>query len=428
MPVVRPGLCTYCGGCVSLCPAGALNLAETRLLIDDALCNECGLCVSGCPTGALAESAVPGSLQRRQRSCDVVIVGAGPAGTTAARFAAEKGLRVLLLEKRQEIGSPVRCAEGINADMLRRFVEPEQSWIASRVQRSRITIADTGQARVLSGQETGYVLERRIFDRALAEKAIASGATVMLKTCVQSLVVENGAVCGVLASDGRTRFEVQTRLVIAADGVESRLGQWAGLNCLLRPSDCLVCAQYLLAGISLDPECCYYYLGEELAPGGYAWVFPKGPNKANVGLGVQADLAQAPALEYLSRFIEGQAWLEEGSPVSLITGNVPVGVPHFPIVSGGLVLVGDAARQADPLTGGGIANAMVAGRLAGDAAAHALEHRDTSPTMLAEYERGWREGRGRQMERHHRLKERFSAADRRSTSFLRAFAVATVGK
>ncbi|HJX38607.1 MAG TPA: geranylgeranyl reductase family protein [Anaerolineae bacterium] len=428
MPVVRAGLCTYCGGCVSLCPAGALNLAETRLLIDEVLCTECGLCISGCPTGALAERELPGTFQSRQRSCDIVVVGGGPAGATAARFAAEAGLRVLLVEKRQEIGSPVRCAEGINTEMLLRFAEPEQSWIASRVQRSQIATVDAGEAKTFGGQETGYVLERRVFDRALVEKAIAAGATVMLKTAIESLIIDDGAVRGVCASDGRARFEVQARVVIAADGVESRLGEWAGVDCLLRPSDCLVCAQYLLAGIDLDPECCYYYLGEDLAPGGYAWVFPKGSNKANVGLGVQADLGQAPALDYLLRFIEQHAWLAQGSPVSLITGNVPVGIPHYPIVRDGLMLVGDAARQADPLTGGGIANAMLAGQLAAQAAAHALEQGDTSETLLGEYERRWREGRGRQMERHYRLKEHFSAADRCSTSFVRAFAVATVGK
>ncbi len=180
--------------------------------------------------------------------------------------------------------------------------------------------------------------------------------------------------------------------------------------------------------IELDPNCCYYYLGEDVAPGGYAWIFPKGEGKANVGLGVQADLAALPALEYLHRFIARHPFLEQGSSVTLITGNVPVGVPPADIVSNGVMLIGDAARQADPLTGGGIANAMVAGRLAAEVAAEAVEAGDTSTGFLKEYERRWREARGRKMERNYHLKKRFPAAERSSRAFLRAFAVATVGK
>jgi digeranylgeranylglycerophospholipid reductase len=427
MPVFESQRCTYCGGCVSLCPVGALQLAETRLHLDTTLCTECLLCVRGCPTGALAAEQTASSAQQ-MGPLDLIVVGAGPAGSTAARVASEAGLKVIVVEKRQEIGSPVRCAEGINEEMLRGFLQPEEPWIAARIRRSQITTVDTGETRTLEGEDTGYVLERRVFDRALAEKSVAAGASVMLKTTAQSVMVEDGAVQGITASDGRSQFEILAKMVLAADGVESRLGEGVGLDCLLDPADCLVCAQYMLAGIDLDPECCCYYLGEELAPGGYAWVFPKGPGKANVGLGVQADCARATALEYLVRFIEQHLWLEQGSPVSLITGNVPVGIPSYPIIRDGFMLVGDAARQADPLTGGGLANAMVAGELAGRVAAQAVEQHDVSRSILGNYQRLWQEGRGRQMERNYRLKSRFSPAERCSPSFVRAFAVAAVGK
>jgi len=271
-------------------------------------------------------------------------------------------------------------------------------------------------------------LERRVFDRVLAERAVAAGAQVIVKTMVEELIVEDGVVRGVMARNGQSSLEIEASMVIGADGVESRVGHWAGLRSVLQQEDCLVCAQFMLAGIELDPNCCYYYLGEELAPGGYAWIFPKGEEMANVGLGVQADLAALSALEYLHRFIGQYPFLEQGSPVTLVTGNVPVGVPPADIVSNGLMLIGDAARQADPLTGGGIANAMVAGRLAAEVAAEAVDARDTSRGFLREYQRRWREARGRKMERNYRLKECFSAPERTSRGFLRAFAVATVGK
>lgn len=322
----------------------------------------------------------------------------------------------------------MRCAEGINREMLLDILEPEDRWVAARVGKAQITAADTGETTLLAAEEVGYVLERRLFDRALAEKAAAAGAKVMVKTAVKALIIDGGMVRGVTASEGQRRVEIEADVVIGADGVESTVGQWAGLRTFLRQEDCLVCAQFTLAGVDVDPTCCYYYLGEELAPGGYAWVFPKGEAIANVGLGVQADLAERPALEYLQRFIAGRSFLEQGSPVTLIAGNVPVGVPLDGIVTDGLMLVGDAARQADPLTGGGIANAMLAGQAAAHVAARAVEAGDTSKGFLAEYERRWRHVRGRKMERNYRLKKRFLAPQRTSRAFLRAFAVAAAGK
>lgn len=428
MIACRSELCTYCGGCVGVCPCGALALEETRLVIDAERCNDCELCLPACPVGALVAEQGKPVVGTGRRRYDLVVVGAGPAGSTAAWFAAEQGLDVLLLEKRQEIGSPVRCAEGINREMLLRFLELEEAWICAEISESQIVNADTGEAQSFAGDEVGYVLERRVFDRALAEKAVMAGAQVMVKSAVHGLIVDDGAVRGVMASRGDTTFEIEASVVIGADGVECMAGRWAGLHCVLPQSDCLVCAQYLLAGIDVDPACCQYYLGQELAPGGYAWVFPKGDGKANVGLGVQADFAEAPPLEYLNRFIAQHRFLEQGSPVTLVTGNVPVGLARGDIVGDGVMLVGDAARQADPLTGGGIANAMIAGRLAAEVAAKAVALGDTSRAWLGEYQTRWTEERGGRMARNYKLKNRFSPAQRTSPSFLRAFALATAGK
>lgn len=172
-----------------------------------------------------------------------------------------------------------------------------------------------------------------------------------------------------------------------------------------------------------------------MAPGGYAWAFPKGEGKANVGLGVQADLAADSALNYLDRFIESQPHLAQGgvlslskgSPVTLVVGGVPVGPPLSRLVASGLMLVGDAARQVDPLTGGGIANAMIAGRLAAEVAAQAIAAGDTSAEALALYEKRWMAGRGRKMARNYRLKEHFGADEQTSPDFLRVFTVAVGG-
>jgi digeranylgeranylglycerophospholipid reductase len=221
---------------------------------------------------------------------------------------------------------------------------------------------------------------------------------------------------------------IQASVVVAADGVESRVATWAGLDTRLPLEDTMACAQYLLAGIDWDPARLGYWIDETLAPGGYAWVFPKGEGRANVGLGVQADLGKVPALAYLNRFVERERTLSVGSPVTLIAGNVPVALPCRQSFTGGLMLVGDAARQVDPLTGGGIVNGMIAGRLAAETAVEALERGDTSARSLAIYQERVDRSLGRALARNYRLRKRFPIERRADHSFVRLFAVAAAGK
>jgi digeranylgeranylglycerophospholipid reductase len=417
---------------VSVCPVDAIRLAETRLLIGEA-CTECGLCIPACPVGALSgahEAAPARDAGRIGARYDLIVVGAGPAGSTAAWTAARLGLSVLLLEKRQEIGSPVRCAEGVAHEALVDFLEPDPAWISARVDRAQIVASAGGRVaqRWQGAGGLGYVLERRVFDRALAEQAALAGAQVRPKTTVTGLVHDSGTVAGVLAEWQGQQQEIEAGIVVAADGVESRVGNWAGLDTQLPLEDTMACAQYLLAGIDWDPACLGYWIDDSIAPGGYAWVFPKGVGRANVGLGIQADLGDRTALAYLDRFIEQEPSLARGSPVTLVVGNVPVALPCKRLVANGLMLVGDAARQVDPLTGGGIINGMVAGRLAAKVAADALAARDTSPKGLQAYRREAERIIGRRLARNYRLRQRFPPDERASRKFVRLFAVAAGGK
>lgn len=432
MVIVDPQRCAYCGGCVSVCPVEALTLAETRLIVDES-CIDCEDCVVACPMGALRseDTAFAQPEKPIQRRYDLLVIGAGPGGATAAQVAAQAGLSVLLLEKRQEIGSPVRCAEGVGHEQLIPFIEPDPLWVAAEVTQVQITTIAEGETRIMRAEGgRGYVLERRVFDRVLAERAAQAGAEVQVKTAAVGLLRDQAKVRGAKIRSGDSLTEVQAQVVIAADGVEAQVGRWAGLDTQLPLKDTMVCAQYLMAGIEIDPTCTYYYIGHQLAPGGYVWIFPKGDGKANVGLGVQGDLWQVKegtVLRFLSRFIEERPFLAQGSPVTLVAGNVPVALPPARMVTDGLMLVGDAARQVDPLTGGGIVNAMTAGKLAAEVAAAAIAESDTSARSLKRYEDEWQRSTGRKMRRNYRLREKFPPRRRSDERFVRAFALAAGG-
>ena len=195
--------------------------------------------------------------------CDVVVVGAGPAGSMAAKTAAKAGLDVVLLEKRQEIGDPVRCAEGVSKVGLKELVDPKPEWIAADVKGAHIYAPD-GTKMAMSedkaGAEVGYVLERKVFDRALALDAAMEGAKVMLKTRALGLLEKDGVPCGVSAQCIGEDIKIEAPLVIGADGVESKVGRWAGIDTALKPKDIEVCAQFLIRDESIDDDYCEFFL------------------------------------------------------------------------------------------------------------------------------------------------------------------------
>jgi len=328
-------------------------------------------------------------------SYDVLVIGAGPAGSIAAKTAAEKGLDVLLIEKRQEIGDPVRCAEGVSKQYLKRHVEIDKKWICADLKGSRIYAPDGTKiemAEEIAGGEVGYVLERKIFDRALAENAAKAGAEVRVKTRATGLIIEDDFIKGARLMHLGKEYDVHAKIVIGADGVESKVGRWAGIDTSLKPIDIETCVQYLVAGIDINQEYCEFYIGSEIAPGGYVWILPKGEGKANVGIGILGSKMgkfKPRPIDYLNTFLEKK--FPNARIVEMIFGGVPVSGSIEKISANGLMLIGDAARQSDPVTGGGILNAMDAGKMAGEAAFAAISAGDVSLEKFEDvYEKRWR--------------------------------------
>ena len=320
---------------------------------------------------------------------DVVVVGGGPAGSITAKFAADSGAKVLIVERRREVGSPVLCAEGISRRIDKYNIIKKGNWIASNMDGARIFSPNRTIVKLaadIAGSETGYVLNRELFDKELAKSAIKSGAKIMLNTCAIDLIKEKQQIKGVKVRHFEDEIAIEADIVVGADGVESKVGRWAGLQTTLKPFDLETCAQYTLSNIELESSYCDFYLGKKIAPGGYVWVFPKGKDIANVGIGILASLSKPGlALKLLDKFIKSDPKLKDGEPIRFLAGAVPVAEP-IKAVKDNIVLVGDAARQVDPITGGGLMASVEAGKAAGETIGEAVKQQKYDAEFLKSYE------------------------------------------
>ncbi len=325
---------------------------------------------------------------------DVLVIGAGPAGSMTAKWAAMHGADVLLLEKRQEIGSPVRCGEGMSKDWLPEVGIKPGRWINVEVEGARIfspkeQVFEINEKH--AGNEVGYVVERDGFDKQLAIDAANAGAEVMLKTAAVSLIKENGKVTGAKVKQFGEIFSIHAPVTIGADGFESQVGRWAGIPTNLALRDMDSCLQYRMTNVDCDIRYCDFYLGK-VAPGGYVWIFPKEEGIANVGIGVQLSKihGMAEARQYLDAWIANHPGYAKGKKIDVVGGGVSIAPPLKQTAGDGIMLVGDAARMIDPLTGGGIANGCIAGKICGEVAAEAVEAGTPTRAYFQKYEKGWR--------------------------------------
>jgi len=342
---------------------------------------------------------------------DVVVVGAGPAGSMTAKWAAKNGARVLVIEKRQEIGAPVRCGEGISTSWLDKVgIKLDSKSLAREVKGAKI-VAPNGTPFYLSadkaGNEVGIVVDRIFFDKLLAHDAVKAGADLVLKTSAIRLLKSGTKVTGVkVKSFGETR-DIKCGCVVGADGFESQVGRWAGLNTNLTPRDITSCFQYRLTNINHDPDYCEFIVGSK-APGGYIWIFPKNEDTANVGIGMQLSKLKdkADVKKHLDKFIQGDERLRKGKPLEMVSGAVSICAPIEKTIGDGILLVGDSARMIDPITGGGISNSCKAGKVAGEVLARAAKAKDFSEKVLQAYEKGWRDSLENALYRNWMAKEK----------------------
>jgi len=337
---------------------------------------------------------------------DVLVVGAGPAGAVAAWQAKLAGpeLDVVLLERDPAVGSPVRCAEGVGDAGLREFVNPDGAdWVSRRITDVIFEAPDDTQV-LLSNSGIGWILDRTRFDAHLAAQAAGEGAAVLVGAEATGMSRNGHDRWHVRVKQNGTEDVYRARIVIGADGVETMVGRWAGLDTRVPSRDMESCAQYVLEDIDFNPNAIYLQFSEAIAPGGYAWIFPKGERVANVGLGMVALKSDGRnARQYLDAWVARR--FPNGARTGYTVGGVIVHTTIKKTYADGVLIAGDAAHMINPLSGGGINNAMKAGRLAGCTAAAAIREGDTSDRRLAKYHQAWMELLGEDHLKYYRIKQ-----------------------
>ena len=314
----------------------------------------------------------------------VIVIGAGPAGSAAAQKLAEEGLDVLVLERRSIVGNPAQCGECIphwgevigtfnhleDHDWLKEYFDFPERLILHRLDNMRVFLPSGKSYHFELDAFAGHRLQ---FDGYLADKAVRAGAEIRMSTSLKRLQQQRKANRELLVtSEGRFTCDY----LIDASGSLAHVGRLRhGQDRDVRPEDQV---PTIYAQVKGDvPETFDVFLGS-VAPSGYAWIIPKGPGFANVGLGVRAGKLEGDLKGHLERFCDDLN-LEI---ISFGGGWIPMGGPVKRMVDGTTLAVGDAAGLVMPSNGGGISQAIISGCFAAEAIVANLRHQ----TPLSTYE------------------------------------------
>jgi digeranylgeranylglycerophospholipid reductase len=354
---------------------------------------------------------------------DIVVIGSGPAGTTTARFAAANGLSVLLVDKKQELGAPIQCSGAVSYNALEQVgVQPSAEFVLEGIYGFAI-YNTKGEKKIVDYRQIkpdeygsdddkkplGFVVDRRRFDRYLATQVERAGVTIWLKTEACGYRVLNDGSCEVDLLQFNEPITVKAKVVVGADGVQSQVGKWAGIKTHIKLSELASCLQFVVDGVQTE-GLLEIITGHEWAPGGYAWVFPKGNGYAEIGLGVTTTMCTGNAQAYLDHFIKNSFFKERFKNCRILEiqgGGVPLAAPLKTQYADNLILVGDAARHVNAITGGGIHTALSSGKIAGEfLAALIVSGKPTDKDNLKGYHDNWLSQTGNSMWKLYNVKRK----------------------
>ncbi|UGV39864.1 NAD(P)/FAD-dependent oxidoreductase [Methanococcoides orientis] len=325
---------------------------------------------------------------------DVVVVGAGPTGSTAARYAAKYGAKVLMIEEHSSIGTPVECTGLLSTRAVAECdIKPDEEFVLNSV-RGAFVHSPNGTCLPIDGRKTkAYVVSRKIFDRNLVSMSVDAGAELMLKGRVTGLLEKDGIQFISVMHMGRPAT-IKARVVIGADGVKSNIARYAGLG---RVDRVLSGVQIEAPYRSKDDDFVELFMGSN-APGFFAWTVPVSEEISRIGLAVEPGNEQN-AINYLKGVISSNPQLSTGHSgcmLDLVVGGIPIG-PLKRTFGNGVLIAGDAAGQVKPTSGGGIYTGAACAKIAGEVAAKAALDGDISGERLSSYEKRWKAELGREL-------------------------------
>ncbi|MFH1785646.1 MAG: NAD(P)/FAD-dependent oxidoreductase [Candidatus Micrarchaeota archaeon] len=337
---------------------------------------------------------------------DVIVIGGGPAGASFARIVAGAGMDVLVVDKRKEIGVPVRCGEGLGTiELIKQGLDLPKGCYSTHIDGAKV-VAPNGKSIVWRDAGTkGWVLNRNVFDKWLCEKAVEKGAKVKTYTRAFEIIKDGkGKPNGVkVTHGGREPYELHAPLIVSAEGMESLMARQMGFKTVHSLYDVDTCYEYEMKPYEHD-HLIELYFGNKIAPRGYVWIFPKDEKKANVGIGIGGNVNNGKKLggvdgaapkPLLDEFIKNNEQLKDSSTLLDFGGVISVGAPINEFVQDNCMVIGTAAKQVDPIHGGGIGLAMETGFMAAQIAIEAHKKKDYSKQALMPYEKQWRSGPGK---------------------------------
>jgi len=341
----------------------------------------------------------------------IIVVGAGPAGSSAAMGALRAGAKVTIVDRKTNVGIPVQCGEAIGktGPGVAEIEIPEES-IRAPVRGFRIYSPGQVSVDYATKEPSGFIIDRRVFDKELFARATEAGADSLLGARVLDVTRSNGTIDGVVVRYNGQRQLLKAQVVIGADGVNSQIARLTGLRKAYKPDDIDSCFAYEMANCNLEvTDLMEFLLGSEVSPRGYIWIFPKGNGRANVGIGIGGGIETKTAKEYLDHFLKNhdvaKRQLNDAKVIETRVGALPVCGPNKVNVVNGALLVGDAAGQIHPITGGGMGYAMVCGSIAGRVAAESAQKETVTAANLQQYEKEWRKLYGAEFDQSLRLRE-----------------------
>lgn len=318
---------------------------------------------------------------------EILIVGAGPAGLSAAKAACDAGVDTLVIEKSNEIGHPVHTSGGSWVKEMRKFGVPEKYYNPIR---NTIFSSPSHDAEFSLRDNMGCILHVRPFYQYLATEAISKGASLSLSTTARSIVKESKDLITVKASRFGKTISISARMCIDCSGFPAVIGKSIGLVDGWKRYG--FGAEYEAWVENVDRSTSILLVGEDVAPAGYAWIFPLGEHRARIGVGViRPDVNRNP-LNLLNKLLRKPTRhvksLGRIVPLEFHIGNTPADGPVRRSACGRVLLAGDAAGQVIPHVGEGIRFAISFGRMAGDIAASVVAEQDLTKAGL--YDKKWK--------------------------------------